>query len=206
LDPKQIIEIRDLIKKLGSIKTVILSSHILAEISAVCDHVMIISHGRLVANDSIENLENAVNREGELSLKVRADAASVKNTLSGIKGISSASYSEEGGVTSAELKTAKGTDIRDDIFFAFAAKKLPIIEMVYRVLTLEDIFLALTDDRSAPAEIESKEKKPRPRLFARARTKDKDAEAEGADDYTPQFGGSDTDDNESERENEEEEK
>ena len=206
LDPKQIIEIRDLIKKLGSIKTVILSSHILAEISAVCDHVMIISHGRLVANDSIENLENAVNREGELSLKVRADAASVKNTISGIKGIISASYSEEGGVTYAELKTAKGTDIRDDIFFEFAAKKLPIIEMVYRVLTLEDIFLALTDDRSVPAESESKEKKPRQRLFARVRAKDKDTEAEDTDDYTPQFGGSDTEDNESERENEEEEK
>ena len=167
---------------------------------------MIISHGRLVANDSIENLENAVNREGELSLKVRADAASVKNTLSGIKGIISVSYSEEGGVTSAELKTAKGTDIRDDIFFEFAAKKLPIIEMVYRVLTLEDIFLALTDDRSVPAESESKEKKPRQRLFARVRAKDKDTEAEDTDDYTPQFGGSDTEDNESERENEEEEK
>ena len=99
LDPKQIIEIRDLIKKLGSIKTVILSSHILAEISAVCDHVMIISHGRLVADDSIEDLENSVNSANDLSLKVRGSAVDVKRILAGVGGIVSAEYSEKDGVT-----------------------------------------------------------------------------------------------------------
>lgn len=189
LDPKQIIEIRDLIKKLGSIKTVILSSHILAEISAVCDHVMIISHGRLVADDSIEDLENSVNSANDLSLKVRGSAVDVKRILAGVGGIVSAEYSEKDGVTSAALKTEKSLDIRDDIFFAFAAARLPVIEMVYRVLTLEDIFLALTDDGDAPhddgTEQHADTGRRRPHLFARA---GKEEEENSDDDYTPQFG------------------
>ena len=189
LDPKQIIEIRHLIKKLGSIKTVILSSHILAEISAVCDHVMIISHGRLVADDSIEDLENSVNSANDLSLKVRGSAVDVKRILAGVGGIVSAEYSEKDGVTSAALKTEKSLDIRDDIFFAFAAARLPVIEMVYRVLTLEDIFLALTDDGDAPhddgTEQHADTGRRRPHLFARA---GKEEEENSDDDYTPQFG------------------
>lgn len=186
LDPKQIIEIRDLIKKLGTIKTVILSSHILAEISAVCDHVMIISHGRLVADDSIENLEASVNSANELLLKVRGSAADVKRVLSGVAGIISISCTEEGDVTSVMLKTAKERDVRDDIFFAFSDKRMPVIEMVYHVLTLEDIFLALTDDKNAPesADEPAHEEKPRRRLFARKN----DKKTEDADSYTPQFG------------------
>lgn len=184
LDPKQIIEIRDLIKKLGTIKTVILSSHILAEISAVCDHVMIISHGRLVADDSIENLENSVNSANDLSLKVRGGADDVRRVLSGVSGIISAQYSEEGGVTSVMLRTDKKRDVRDDIFFAFSDKRMPVIEMVYHVLTLEDIFLALTDDKNAPAAQNTEPaEKPRRRLFAR-----KKDDTAAADDYTPQFG------------------
>ena len=185
LDPKQIIEIRDLIKKLGTIKTVILSSHILAEISAVCDHVMIISHGRLVADDSIENLEDSVNRANDLTIKVRGKAADVRAVLSGIKGIISAECTEEGGVTSAMLKTEKNRDVRDDIFFAFAERHMPVIEMVYRVLTLEDIFLALTDEKNAPADddVPAPAEKPRRHLFSRKKEEKNAPE----DDYAPQF-------------------
>ena len=185
LDPKQIIEIRDLIKKLGTIKTVILSSHILAEISAVCDHVMIISHGRLVADDSIENLEDSVNRANDLTIKVRGKAADVRAVLSGVKGIISAECTEDGGVVSAMLKTEKNRDVRDDIFFAFAERRMPVIEMVYRVLTLEDIFLALTDEKNAPADdVPAPAEKPRRHLFSRK----KEEKSAPEDDYTPQFG------------------
>ena len=185
LDPKQIIEIRDLIKKLGTIKTVILSSHILAEISAVCDHVMIISHGRLVADDSIENLEDSVNRANDLTIKVRGKAADVRAVLSGVNGIISAECTEDGGVVSAMLKTEKNRDVRDDIFFAFAERRMPVIEMVYRVLTLEDIFLALTDEKNAPADdVPAPAEKPRRHLFSRK----KEEKSAPEDDYTPQFG------------------
>ena len=150
---------------------------------------MIISHGRLVADDSIEDLENSVNSANDLSLKVRGSAVDVKRILAGVGGIVSAEYSEKDGVTSAALKTEKSLDIRDDIFFAFAAARLPVIEMVYRVLTLEDIFLALTDDGDAPhddgTEQHADTGRRRPHLFARA---GKEEEENSDDDYTPQFG------------------
>lgn len=212
LDPKQIIEIRELIKKLGTIKTVIISSHILAEISAVCDHVMIISRGRLVANAPIGELEDTVERANDLHLKVRGSRAATERILGGIRGILSSEFTEEAGITSASIKTAKNTDARDDIFFAFAEAHMPVIEMVYHVLTLEDIFLALTSDNDtsddAPhtaaaaklagavgastlpnAATENGERaddnaKPARRLFS------KKTRREAADEsYTPQFGG-----------------
>lgn len=211
LDPKQIIEIRELIKKLGTIKTVIISSHILAEISAVCDHVMIISRGRLVANAPIGELEDSVERANDLHLKIRGSRAATERILGGIRGILSAEFTEEAGITSASIKTAKNTDARDDIFFAFAEEHMPVIEMVYHVLTLEDIFLALTSDNgsdedaphtaaaklagAAASGITANTKaendvrtndtaKPARRLFS------KKARREAADEsYTPQFGG-----------------
>ena len=131
-----------------------------------------------------------VNREDELSLKVRAKTEPVKKVLSGIKGIVSSSYSESNGITSVELKTAKRSDIRDDIFFAFAERRMPVIEMVYRVLTLEDIFLALTDDKGYTENnsdrVGDKATKPRMHLFSRLKNEEKTPE----DDYTPQFGQS----------------
>lgn len=198
LDPKQIIEIRELIKKLGRIKTVILSSHILAEISAVCDHVMIISHGRLVADSPIDELEASVNQANELELQLRGAENEVRKLLGGINGIISAEYSEQGDITHVTLKTAKDRDVRDDIFYAFAEKRLPIIEMAYRVLTLEDIFLKLTDDSGYAEEAEN-EKKSRikpllPRLFA----SEKNGNAPAEEEYTPQFGTSEQNDEETE--------
>lgn len=189
LDPKQIIEIRELIKKLGTIKTVIISSHILAEISAVCDHVMIISHGRLVANAPIGELEDTVERANDLHIKIRGGRAAAEHILGGIRGILSADYSEDGGITSVSIKTAKCTDARDDIFFAFAEAHMPVIEMVYHVLTLEDIFLALTGDNEADdngntgAADDTPEGMPAHKLFSKKTRRDIANE-----NYTPQFG------------------
>ncbi len=146
LDPKQIIEIRELIRMLGEHKTVILSSHILAEISAVCDHVLIISHGKLVADDTIANLENSVANTNNLHLTVRGDLETVSGILSGMEGILSCErISDNENMLELKLVVSKERDLRDDIFFAMAEHKIPVLTMELEELNLEDIFLSLTD-------------------------------------------------------------
>ncbi|MBE6538246.1 MAG: ABC transporter ATP-binding protein [Ruminococcaceae bacterium] len=153
LDPKQILEIRELIRRLGESKTVILSSHILAEISAVCERVMVISHGNLIANDTIEHLEELAGRSDKLHIEVRGESSAVIERLLSIDGVIDASgYVTESGTVSAELELEKDKDIRDDIFFAMSDMKCPIISMNYYQTSLEDIFLALTDDDIRPDE------------------------------------------------------
>lgn len=115
LDPKQIIEIRDLIKNLGDKHTVILSSHILSEVSAICDYVLIISHGKLVASDTTENLEKMTMGSNELNLTVKTTQDKLKNILSSISGIEEISFlaSEEDGAVDIKIKTSEKTDIRE---------------------------------------------------------------------------------------------
>lgn len=146
LDPKQIIEIRELIRMLGENRTVILSSHILAEISAVCEHVLIISHGKLVADDTIENLENSVNKTNTLHLTARGDLETISAILGGIEGIMDCEQiSDSNGTLDLLLTVSKERDLRDDIFFAMAEKKIPVLTMELEEMTLENIFLSLTD-------------------------------------------------------------
>ncbi|MBR6603186.1 MAG: ATP-binding cassette domain-containing protein [Clostridia bacterium] len=153
LDPKQILEIRELIRKLGETKTVILSSHILAEISAVCERVMIISHGNLVANDTIEHLEEIANRSNKLRITVRGDSEAVKARLETIEGVLSVDIDEVAeDHASFDLDLIKDRDLRDDIFFAMANMKCAILSMQFEQTTLEDIFLALTDENVRPDE------------------------------------------------------
>lgn len=148
LDPKQIIEIRDLIKNLGKEHTVILSSHILSEVSAICDHIMIISHGKLVASDSPEGLQKMMKGDTHLSLTVKGTGDSVVEALSKIDGIekSEVADSKESGCVEALLSVAEGIDVREAVFYALAEKKLPILSMNHSVKSLEDIFLSLTED------------------------------------------------------------
>ena len=152
LDPAQIIEIRNLIRKLGRIKTVIISSHILAEISAVCDHVIIISHGNIVANDTLEHLEAEANRHNAIVLKVKGAKDKDKKLIESVKGVSFAECSEEGGIVLATVKFEEGTDIREALFNVFSEAKMPILDMHSNESTLEDIFLSLAygnDERNA---------------------------------------------------------
>ena len=185
LDPAQIIEIRNLIRKLGSIKTVIISSHILAEISAVCDHVIIISHGNIVANDTLENLEASAGKNNALTLKIKGDKARAEKLISSVSGVVSAEYSENGGIVSASLIAEEGADIREAIFNAFASAKMPILDMHTNETTLEDIFLGLaygSDERNAyiaePEEEENEINEEKPK-------------AKEEDDYKPLFSSSD---------------
>ncbi len=153
LDPKQILEIRDLIRRLGEKKTVILSSHILAEISAVCEHVMVISRGRLVANDSIEHLEELAGKLAKLEISVKGDPNSVSKAIVNIDGVISVDLTDidnENGIYSYEIHAEDGKDLRENIFFAMSDIKCPIIKMNPVEPTLEDIYLALTDDSIIP--------------------------------------------------------
>ena len=166
LDPKQIIEIRDLIRKLGENHTVILSSHILSEVSAVCDHIMIIAHGKLVASDSPENLQKLMSGSMELDLEVKGSIAAVKSALQEISQIDRIEENTEASKNIAKLKviSKENADIREQVFYALAEAKLPILEMTHAEKSLEDIFLELTED-VAPTQSEkhklfSKRKKP----------------------------------------------
>jgi len=148
LDPKQIIEIRELIRTLGEIKTIIISSHILAEISEICEHVIIINQGQIVADDTIENLNNYSSESETLHISVRGDLETVASVLNNIDGIEDCTpmESKEDSVYEFRLKVNSETDLRDTIFFAMADKRCAVVTMEKETSTLENIFLALTDN------------------------------------------------------------
>ncbi len=148
LDPKQIIEIRDLIKKLGEEHTVILSSHILTEISAVCDHVFIISKGKLVASDATENLINLMSKNQEISIVLKADETDARAMFDKIADINDVVFeqSEEEGTVKALVTAHRNCDIREKLFELACASNMPILEMHSIVRSLEDVFLELTGE------------------------------------------------------------
>ena len=162
LDPKQIIEIRDLIKSLKKKHTVILSSHILSEVSAVCDYVLIISHGKLVASDTPDNLGKLAAGSNNLNLLVKGDKDKIRiilNQIDGIKEISINPAKEEEG-WNVNLTTKEDTDVREEVFFKMAENHYPILEMQSKKVSLEEIFLELTEDNkkvSAEPEIKTVE-------------------------------------------------
>ena len=146
LDPMQIIEIRQLIRELAKEHTVILSSHILAEVREVCDYVMIISKGKLVASDTPDHLEHLIEGEETLELEVKGSRRQAESILSGISGVKEAKYEEQGGMTSIQIQVADQQEIREELFYAFAEEKCPIYRMQISKATLEDVFLELTQN------------------------------------------------------------
>lgn len=149
LDPKQIIEIRELIKEIGKEHTVILSSHILPEISEVCDHVFIISKGKLVASDSTETLLENMSGSRELSLTVKVrDPKAFEEALKGISHVSMAAISEpkEEGLFSYTIKGGQDTDIREDVYKTCVREDAVIYELSLLTRSLEDVFLELTKE------------------------------------------------------------
>ena len=156
LDPKQILEIRDLIKELGKEHTVILSSHILSEVRAVCDYVLIISHGKLVASDTLENLTSLMQGQNSLIVTVKSSKEQLKEILRGITAVKEFHFMgdcEEEHCVKAEIKTVPSSDIRELLFYQLAEKNLPILAMQLVRLSLEDIFLELTADDQAAKKV-----------------------------------------------------
>lgn len=162
LDPKQIIEIRDLIKSLGKKHTVILSSHILSEVSAICDQVLIISKGRLVANDTPQKLTEMMKNKTLIALTVKGAPDSIKNALKRIPecAFMKIESAEEHMAFDVCIELEGKSDIREELFYALSDARLPILSMSYNKATLEDVFLQLTQDKDAqegkPAEEEGK--------------------------------------------------
>lgn len=151
LDPKQIIGIRELILSLGKKHTVILSSHILAEVRAVCDHVLIISHGKIAANDTPENLEALFAGGAALEITAKTDEKTATRLLLSVDGVDKVSAHEnDDGTVSASVGFASSRDIREDVFFAFCDRRIPLLYMEQKKASLEEVFLELTAEGDLP--------------------------------------------------------
>ena len=145
LDPKQIIEIRELIRSLGRRHTVILSSHILAEVSEICDTVLIMSHGRLVALDSPENLAHAAGMTS-VTITSPAQADTLRDALSGLADAQSITVSDGAeGVVTAQISMNSDKDPRNEIIALLSEKGCPYFSVDVKHASLEDIFLELTE-------------------------------------------------------------
>ena len=148
LDPKQIIEIRDLIKSLKKKHTVILSSHILSEVSAVCDYVLIISHGKLVASDTPDNLGKLAAGSNNLNMLIKGNRSEIQNALAEVEGIKQIKLekSSEENIWNASLTLDENKDIREAVFYSMVKADCPILEMKTKRASLEEVFLELEDE------------------------------------------------------------
>ena len=160
LDPKQIIEIRELIRQLAKKHTVILSSHILAEVREVCDYILIISKGKLVASDTPENLERNLGDSDLIEIETKASPDEVRRILETVDGIRSISTKYlENGITWAQIQEKKNTDIREKVVQAFAQNHQPLLKLNPLQVSLEDVFMELTQSDRAAEEYAEKAKK-----------------------------------------------
>lgn len=147
LDPKQIIEMRELIRSLGKTHTIILSSHILTEISEICDKVLIISNGKLIAEDSIANLEKLSAGKKDIELTVKGPEKSINEimrTMTGIQNYKIKPSVLEKNAYDITVECKDEIDVREKLFYAFAKVNCPILMMKNDQRTLEDVFLELT--------------------------------------------------------------
>ena len=145
LDPRQVVEIRELIHSLAKEHTVILSSHILSEIQAVCDKVLIIRKGKFVTCDTPDALEGKLSANDRLELLAKGTREAAESVLKTVEGITSHTLTD---VTPDTVRIKVGTDgdRREALFYAFAQARCPLLELRSRMASLEDVFLDLTDE------------------------------------------------------------
>lgn len=156
LDPKQILEMRDLIRELSREHTILLSSHILSEVSAVCDHIMIISRGKLAASGSPEQLQEMMQVKTGLEVVILGEKAQTEEILDSIGQIDSYTIepADEAGSIRLQLQVADNADIRRELSVALAGAGMPILAMNRLEKSLEDIFLELTEDAAQEEDCE----------------------------------------------------
>jgi len=149
LDPKQIAEIRALIKQLGKKHTVILSSHILSEVSQICERVVIINHGKILAVDTPENLEKATKKENSIIVTVEDKKNNMKNIKSKLKGVNEVTKikSNEDGTVQYKISANKNVDIRKKVFDVLPKNDISIFELKKNENTLEDAFLTIVNTK-----------------------------------------------------------
>lgn len=149
LDPSQIIEIRNLIKKLGEKHTVILSSHILSEVQAVCDRVIVINNGRLVADGTGEELSKMLSNDHKLILRAEGPASEIKKLIENIPGVEKVTIEgDRDSIPEFSIESEAGKDVRREIFKRMSERRWPILVMRPTEMSLEDIFLTLTKSPS----------------------------------------------------------
>lgn len=142
LDPKQIIDIRKLIKSLGKKHTIIFSSHVLSEVSAVCDRIVMINNGRIVADAATDKLSESISGEGILALEVEGSVSTIREAIGSVDGVKRVSKAAGNNYT---VEYESGVDVRRGIFNALAKAGCPILMMRSGNLTLEESFLKLTE-------------------------------------------------------------
>ncbi len=191
LDPRQIIEIRELIKSLAEEHTVILSSHILSEVQAVCDYAIIISRGHIVASDTMENLASGQNTHKTIKMIIKGSPDVCMDIIDAIEEISHYAILEADEGTSAELTVPVEYDVREMLFNRFAEAGIPILEMHLDRASLEEVYLCLTDQAVDDGEEDDILSSVPKELF------DESTEAEGDyddnDDYVSPFAGKEDD-------------
>ena len=168
LDPKQIIEVRNLIRTLGKSHTIILSTHILQEVQAVCDRIIIINKGKIVADEKTENITRAVSNARRVTAKICGPSKDVLSAIRALSGIASVELlpQKEGDASVYNIESDPGVDIRKNLFYEMASKRFPIVGLENAGMQLEDIFLAVVDAKGAE---DGKKKKGRnPRISAEA--------------------------------------
>ena len=146
LDPAQIIEIRELIKSLAETRTVILSSHILQEISAVCDRIMIINKGKLVLDEMASELNDNIDNSQYISITAKTQSNKLSNMFKSIKDIKNIEFvdCDEAGCVKAQIYTKDNKDIREELFNVICENKVTMLEMAINKKSLEDIFMEAT--------------------------------------------------------------
>lgn len=149
LDPKQIIEIRNLIRNLGQTHTVILSTHILSEVQAVCDRIIIINEGKIIADERTENITRVVEENRRFSLKICGPQREIQTLLRGIPGVIAAELTGERELDSYTylVEAERGVDIRKPVFYMMSEKNYPIIGMEPIGMNLEEVFIRIMDTR-----------------------------------------------------------
>ncbi len=197
LDPSQVVGIRELIRKIGKNRTVLLSSHVLSEVEELCDHVVIINEGRIVAQGSIEELQKEFTGTAVLKLTARCSVKKSKEILSHFDGIGNLTVTAadpNATLSDVRLEYQKQKDVREAIFFAFASAKCPILSMQTENATLEDIFLKAVAKREKtaaeppkPKESPKKKNSLKDMLFDREDGEKQTKNDENDDGYRPLF-------------------
>ena len=161
LDPRQIVEVRQLIKSLGGKHTVVLSTHILPEVQAVCDRIIIINNGKIVANEKTNEISQAVTNISRLTLKICGPEKDVSQTLKGLIGVNGVTVigQQDADSTTYIVECAAGVDMRKPIFSAMAQAHYPIIGFEAQGLNLEDVFLSAVEEETPEKPAKKKNKK-----------------------------------------------
>ena len=151
LDPKQIIDIRNLIRELGKERTIILSTHILSEVKAVCDRILIINEGKIVADELTENIESALRGNRRLAIRIEGPTASVLSSIKKIAGViyAEVSVEHEDGSATFIVESKSNVDLRKPIFYLLAKNSWPILSLEFTGANLEDIFISVVDEAEA---------------------------------------------------------